>query len=66
MKLNQLEVISKLDETIVLLQEVFDGLVELNMGNRQFDCENSLQLELTVEKLNEVVNKVNMITSKEK
>lgn len=61
-KVNSLEIINRLDESSNLLQEIFESLVELNMGVGQFDCGNSVQLELSVKKLNDMMNKINKIT----
>ena len=62
MKLNYLEIFNKLDETNILLQEICESLIDLNMGSGQIDCDNSLRLKLSVENLNDTINRINKIT----
>lgn len=61
MKVNQFELIEKINQATKSLEEIFSNLVELNMGIGELNCETSPQLSDSISDLNMIIDKINRL-----
>lgn len=63
MKLNQFEVIDTIEYVSRLLDDIYDSLVEHNMGQGELNINSSPQLKQGLEKINSKLKKINYISN---